>query len=102
MKAFRLNGWTVTPCDASDHAVESFDITAPGERYHFHDLWGAVNAAQMRTGEPPEDHLSADLSDKLYDAVEQARNGQGIEGGTDYVLRNLAADVLAALNEARS
>jgi len=100
MKAFRLNGWTVSPC-GSRAPRTSYDISAPGENYHYEDLEGAVEAAQRRPGEPLSEALPDELSDKLYQAISEARRDQGIEGGTDYTFRNLAFDVREALDEAR-
>lgn len=45
--------------------------------------------------------LTDDVRKELYDAVDEARRGGGIEGGIDYTLRNLESVVEEAIKEAR-
>jgi hypothetical protein len=48
-----------------------------------------------------EVQLSEELIDKLYEVVAEARRGGGVEGGTDYTLRNLEGIVEDAIKAAR-
>lgn len=106
MKAFKLNGWTIKPCSETRHegfAGRSYDVTAPGEHYHYDDLEGAVDAAQRRPVDEPEPELAQlppALSGELYRILEDGRRG-GIQGGIDYTFKDLESTVLDALNEVR-
>lgn len=46
--------------------------------------------------------LGDDLTDQLYSVVAEARRGGGVEGGTDYTLRNLEGIVEEAVRAARA